>query len=313
MGGSHHCKSLWRSKGSPAAGSTCGGFRRAGARTCIRCSQPTLARPPPPPAIGDCILGPLGVKPPGAASVLAPPVQESPPPRRVDIPPLHLPNDFQERVLALPSNTMLHVPPPLPPPDLQTTHDRNCCAAGGGSPQAWMSMPWRRKAAPKCCWPWCQGGLERGTRSLNASSSGSSRSSRLSFSAAKLLNQKHKKRKRRPQQEGRGDRARRTAAAGAYGKATSRLVSSMMEKSDSEDRQWASKLIPNSDFSSGIYVLPKHESEVCDARNGFDRPFAGLRYAALTAHGSAGSLTHASAGSAKRTAPPPLQLPGLFS
>ena len=63
-----------------------------------------------PPATGDCILGLLGVKPTEAASVLTPPVQESPPPLRVDIPPLHLPNDFQERVRALPSNTMLHVP-----------------------------------------------------------------------------------------------------------------------------------------------------------------------------------------------------------
>ena len=60
----------------------------------------------------------------------------------------------------------------------------------------------------------------------------------------------------------------------------------MVEMSASEDRQWA---IPNSDFSSGIHVFPKHESEVGDAGIGFDRPFAGLRYAALTARGSAGT------------------------
>ena len=51
--------------------STCGGFRRAGARTCNKCSQPTPARPP---AVGDCIMGPLGVSPPEAASTSASPV-----------------------------------------------------------------------------------------------------------------------------------------------------------------------------------------------------------------------------------------------
>ena len=93
----------------------------------------------------------------------------------------------------------------------------------------------------------------------------------------KLLSQKHKKRKRQPQRDdpaGRRDRARRTAAAGACRKATSGLVSSMVE---SEDRQWASKLILNSDLSSGICVPPNHVLEVRNAGNGFDRPFAGLR------------------------------------
>ena len=91
-------------------------------------------------------------------------------------------------------------------------------------------------------------------------SSGSSRSLRLCCSAAsrqRLLNQKHRKRKRQPQRDdpaGRGDRARRTAAAGAHQKATSGLVSSMMEMSDAEDRQWASKLVPNSDLDTGINV-----------------------------------------------------------
>ena len=88
--------------------------------------------------------------------------------------------------------------------------------------------------------------------------------------------------------------------------------------------------------------FPKHESEVFDPGSGFDRPFAGLRYAALTARGSAGtraehitdllnfsrrthankvdtalrlragSLAHASAGSARRTALRPIKMGELL-
>ena len=96
----------------------------------------------------------------------------------------------------------------------------------------------------------------------------------------KLLNPKQRKRKRQPQRDdaaGRGDRARRTAAVGTYQKATSGVVLSMMEMSNAEDRQWASKLIPNLDFNTGIYVHHHHKPEVCDTFNGSDHPYAGLR------------------------------------
>ena len=49
------------------------------------------------------------------------------------------------------------------------------------------------------------------------------------------------------------------------------------------------KLIPNSDFSSGIHVPPNHEPEECDPGTGFDRPFARLLYAALAAPGPTGT------------------------
>ena len=62
-----------------------------------------------------------------------------------------------------------------------------------------------------------------------------------------------------------------------------------MEMFDAEDRQQASKLIPNSDLNTGICVPPNHEPDVCDPGSGFDHPFAGLRYAALTAPGPTGT------------------------
>ena len=46
----------WAPSQVSCANSACGWFRRAGARTCNRCSQPTPARPP------DSIMGPLGVE-----------------------------------------------------------------------------------------------------------------------------------------------------------------------------------------------------------------------------------------------------------
>ena len=235
-------------------------------------------------------LHPLDVEVVGAASISTSPVPAPLPPLRVDFPPLRLPNDSQGRVRPLPSNTMLHVP--------QSCRLRIIAVVArcwNGLAAAWMSMPWHRKAPPNSCWPWCQGALERG----DEVSKRIELCERSEFEALlgrceqqEVLNQKHKKRKRQPQRDGpagRGDRARRTAAAGAHQKSTSGLVSSTMEMSDSEDRQWASMIIPNSDLSSGIYIPPNHEPEVCDPRSGFDHPFSRLRYAALAAPGPTGT------------------------
>ena len=127
---------------------------------------------------------------------------------------------------------------------------------GTGSPQAWTS------------------GL--GTGVGDEVSKPSSSRQRSDFKALlhrceqqELLNQKHKKAQapastRRCRWQ--GERARRTAPAGAFWNATSGLVSSMMEMTDSR----AGKLIPTSGLNSGIHVPLDEESKVCDRGTGFD-------------------------------------------
>ena len=118
--------------------------------------------------------------------------------------------------------------------------------------------------------------LERGERGLQTHRAlGSGRILRPCFSAGQqeLLNQKQaRKRKRQPQlgdAADRGDRARRTAAAGAFWNATSGLVSSRMEMTDSR----AGKLIPNSGLNSGTHVSLDDESWPCwHARRAHHRP-----------------------------------------
>ena len=82
----------------------CGGLRRVGARVCNRCGQ---ARPP---QVGDVIMGPLGAPVSGEDTVMADAEVNVTPSLTVDLPPVVLPADFTERIRALPSNTISHVP-----------------------------------------------------------------------------------------------------------------------------------------------------------------------------------------------------------
>ena len=53
-----------------------------------------------------------------------------------------------------------------------------------------------------------------------------------------------------------GDRARRTAAVGAYRKATTGLVSSMLSFTEQEDTRWARELLPTSNLGSAAHCDP---------------------------------------------------------
>ena len=177
----------------------------------------------------DCIMGLLGVTPPEATQVDAPCEQEASPPLRVDF--------------ALP-------------------HLRD----GPSVPQV-ARMLSKRKADPSFFWRQCLG--ETGAAEV---SKRIELRERLEFEVLlqrceqqKFLKQKNRKRKRQPPRDdvvGKGDRARGIAASGADSKATSDLVSSMMEMTDAEDRHWARKLIRNLGVSTGIHVPPGHDSVV---------------------------------------------------
>ena len=83
----------------------------------------------------------------------------------------------------------------------------------------------------------------------------------------------------------RADRARRTAAVGACRKATTGLVSSMLSLDESEDLFWAKGLLPSSPGAQA-YCDPQLDPPPPD--EDWDRPFAGVHCAALTAPGSTG-------------------------
>ena len=85
----------------------CGGLRRVGARVCNRCGQASQPRPP---LVGDIIMGPLGAPVSGEDTTMVDADVNVTPSLTVDLPPVDLPGDFTQRIRALPSNTILHVP-----------------------------------------------------------------------------------------------------------------------------------------------------------------------------------------------------------
>ena len=85
----------------------CGGLRRMGARICNRCGQASQARPP---RVGDVIMGPLGAPASREDVVMADAEAPAAPSLTVDLPLVDLPAGFTQRIRALPSSTILHVP-----------------------------------------------------------------------------------------------------------------------------------------------------------------------------------------------------------
>ena len=77
------------------------------------------------------------------------------------------------------------------------------------------------------------------------------------------------------------DRAKRTAAVGAYRKATTVLVSSMLSFSEQEDTRWAQELLPTSNLGSAAHCDPHLAPPPALPESTWDRPFSGLHYAAL--------------------------------
>ena len=86
---------------------SCGGLRRMGARICNRCGQASQARPP---RVGDVIMGPLGAPSSSEDVVMADAEAPATPSLTVDLPLVDLPTGFTQRIRAVPSGTILHVP-----------------------------------------------------------------------------------------------------------------------------------------------------------------------------------------------------------
>ena len=271
--------------------SRCGGLRRVGARACNRCSQPTAARPP---QVGDIIAG--------AASTLVsqPSSHESsqgdaraPLSPNADIIPLSLPDDFSQRVRALPSHTLLHVPKSC---RLRALNVADSCWTGMalGSPSHAIAEEGRSKLV--------LGAIPQGTAAADEVDA------RLTLWEAgrleELLQRAEqqqivmKRGRRRPAQasaEMKSQRAVRLCADGAYRKATSSLVSDMMQMSKDDDLKWAQQLLPVATDHSQAVSQPAEprppNPEAAEQAAAFDAehsPLKGVRYSALTAPGPSG-------------------------
>ena len=217
---------------------------RSGARVCDRCGHATQARPP---AVGDIIMELLGA-PTAAAGVAgvedgtAAPI----PGARVELPQLQLRTDCTQRIRLLPPNTLLHI----------TSSVRLCMIAA--TAQCWQAMArgsddfalleeGRSKLQQSSVPPGLGAAAEVAKRLLWEDS----RFEDLLLRAQEQIlilrtTGKRKKRDAQPEPLTRADRARRTAAVGAYRKATTGLVSAMLSFEEQEDLTWAKELLPTS-------------------------------------------------------------------
>ena len=265
----------------------CGGLRRMGARICNRCGQASLARPP---KVGDVIMGPLGAPASREDVVMADVEAHATPSLTVEFPPIVLPAGFTQRIRALPSSTILHVP--------ASCRLRMISVVA----QCWHGMAQGRddyaqleEGRSKLLLSTVPQGLSVASEVQKRLTLWEERSFEVLLQRAEeqfLLNRKAGKRRKTngpSDPSERGDRARRTAAVGAYRKATTGLVSSMLSFPEEEDKRWAQELLPISELGSAAHSDPHLAPPPALPESTWDRPFSGLHYAALTAPGPTGT------------------------
>ena len=215
----------------------CGGLRRVGARVCNRCGQATQARPP---QVGDVIMGPLGAPVNGEDANMVDAEVNPTPTLVVDLPVIDLPGEFTQRIRALPSHTMLHVP--------ASCRLRMISVVA----QCWKGMAHGRddyaqleEGRSKLLLSPVPQGMSAATEVLKRLTLWEEQRFEALLQRAEeqfLLRQRSGKRRNAggpPDPSARGARARRTAAVGAYRKATTGLVSSMLTFDEREDLRWA--------------------------------------------------------------------------
>ena len=196
----------------------CGGLRRVGARVCNRCGQASQARPP---RVGDIIMGPLGAPVSGEDTTMFDADVNVTPSLTVDLPPVDLPADFTQRIRALPSNTILHVPASCRLRMISAVARRWNGMAQGRDDYAQLE-----EGRSKLLLSTVPQGLSAATEVLKRLTLWEEQSFETLLQRAEeqlLLKRRSGKRHKTggpPDPSARGDRARRTAAVGAYRKAT---------------------------------------------------------------------------------------------
>ena len=202
-----------------------------------------------------------------------------------------LPTDFTQRIRALPSSTILHVP--------ASSRLRMISVVA----QCWNGMAQGRddyaqleEGRSKLLLSTVPQGLSVATEVQKRLTLWEERSFETLLQRVEeqlLLKRKAGKRRKSSgpsDPSERGDRARRTAAVGAYRKATTGLVSSMLSFNEQEDTRWAQELLPTSNLGSVAHCDPQlAPPPPALPESTWDRPFSGLHYAALTAPGPTGT------------------------
>ena len=221
----------------------------------------------------------------------------------VDLPLVDLPTDFTQRIRALPSSTILHVP--------ASSRLRMISVVA----QCWNGMAQGRddyaqleEGRSKLLLSTVPQGLSVATEVQKRLTLWEERSFETLLQRAEeqlLLKRKAGKRRKSSgpsDPSERGDRARRTAAVGAYRKATTGLVSSMLSFNEQEDTRWAQELLPTSNLGPAAHCDPQLAPPPALPESTWDRPFSGLHYAALTAPGPTGDTPRAHHRPAQRPA-----------
>ena len=264
-----------------------GGLRRVGARVCNRCGQASQARPL---RVGDTIMGPLGAPVSGEDTTMVDADVNVTPSLTVDLPPVDLPGDFTQRIRALPSSTILHVPA-----SCRLRMISAVARCWNGMAQGRDDYAQLEEGRSKLLLSTVPQGLNVATEVLNRLTLWEEHSFETLLQRAEeqfLLKRRSGKRHKTggpPDPSARGDRARRTAAIGAYRKATTGLVSSMLSFNEQEDVRWAQELLPTSNLGPSAHCDPHLAPPPALPESTWDRPFSGLHYAALTAPGPTGT------------------------
>ena len=203
----------------------------------------------------------------------------------VDLPAVVRPCDFTQRVRALSSHTMLHVP--------ASCRLRMISVVA----QCWKGMAHGRddyaqleEGRSKLLLSPVPQGMSAATEVLKRLTLWEEQRFEALLQRAEeqfLLRQRSGKRRKAggpSDPSASGERARRTAAVGAYRKATTGLVSSMLTFDEQEDVRWAQELLPTSEHGMPAHCDPNLAPLPAPPESTWDRHFSGLHYAAPGSH-----------------------------
>ena len=239
---------------------------------------------PRPPRVGDVIMGPLGAPVSREDTTMVDADVPATPSLIVDLSPVDLPADFTQRIRALPSSTILHVPA-----SCRLRMNQRCGTVlewhGSGTP---TTMPSLTEGRSKLLLSTVPPGLERGHRGSEASHTfGRSKVLRRFLQRAEQASGANPVVRLTPLSEATARDAQQLV--GAYRKATTGLVSSMLSFNEQEGVRWAQELLPTSNLGSSAHCGPHLAPPPALPESTWDRPFSGLHYAALTAPGPTGT------------------------
>ena len=235
-------------------------------------------------------MGPLGAPASREDVVMADAETPATPCLTVDLPLVDLPADFTQRIRALPSSTILHVPA-----SFRLRMISVVARCWNGMAQGRDDYAQLEEGRSKLLLSTVPQGLSVATEVQKRLTLWEERSFETLLQRAEeqlLLKRKAGKRRKSSgptDPSERGDRARRTAAVGAYRKATTGLVSSMLSFTEQEDTRWAQELLPTSNLGLSAHCDPDLAPPPALPESTWDRPFSGLHYAALTAPGPTGT------------------------